>query len=224
MVWTLLASDPACSSVSANAASFSPLAIEREPAGLLFRRPEQDQGPEPDRVVGIDEYGRGGAMAADDFHDPAVTHLREATAPELHGCGHAEDPELGQSLDHRGRDIRLAIDGGGVNVGVRERLDLRDRLLDSRPFVLGQVGVGEERIAPELAPEQRLGEPTGRRTREEQFLRLTDLLGPQSLVVSRRRGTVGCRGRYRHGCGLLPRFRDRNREPRGTISIPLREL
>ncbi len=166
-------------------------------------------------MVGVDEHGRRGAMAADDLHDPAVAHLREAAAAELHGCRHAQDAQLGQSLDHRGRDIGLAVDRGGVDVGVGERLDLGHGLLDRRPLVLGQVGVGEERIAPELAPEQRLGEPAGRGAREEQLLRLADLLGPQRFVVVRRRGTVGCRGRYRHDRCLLPRVRDQIREPRG---------
>ena len=83
MVWTLLASEPACSSVRAKAASFSPLARGGSQRCLLLGRAEQDEGPHADRMVGVDEHRRRGAMAADHFHDPAVAHLREAPAAPL---------------------------------------------------------------------------------------------------------------------------------------------
>ena len=49
---------------------------------------------------------------------------------------------------------------------VGELADRRDRLLDRGPLGLGQLGIGEQRLAAEFAPEERLGEP-GRRRRPE---------------------------------------------------------
>ena len=203
MVWTLLASEPACSSVRANAASFSPRASGGQPARLLLGRAEEDQGPQADRVMGVDEHGRRGAVAADHLHDPAIAHLREPAAAELDGRGHAQHAELGQALDHRGRDVGLAVDRGGVDVRVGERADRGHRLLDRRPLGLGQLGIGEERIAAELAPEQRLGEAGRRRARDQQLLRLADLPGAQGLVALRHRLMLGRRGCRGHGPSLL---------------------
>ena len=66
---------------------------------------------------------------------------------------------------------------------VGERPDGGDGRLDRGPFGLGQLGVGEQRLAAELAPEQGLGEPGRLDARAQQLLRLADLPGPQGLVA-----------------------------------------
>ena len=85
-------------------------------------------------------------MAADHLHDPAVAHLREAAAAPLGGRGHAQHAQLGQAVDHRARDVGVAVDRGGVDV--RRRRTARTAATAAStagPLGLGQLGVGEER-------------------------------------------------------------------------------
>ncbi len=98
-------------------------------------------------------------MAADHFHDPAIAHLREAPAAPFRGRGHPQHAQLGQPVDDGTGNVGVAVDRRGVDVRVGELAYRGDRLLDRRPLALGQLGVREERAAPEFAPKERLGKP-----------------------------------------------------------------
>ena len=191
VVWTLLASEPACSSVRAKAASFSPRARGGSQRAFCSGVPKSTQGPDADRMVGVDEHGRRRAMAADHLHDPAVAHLREPPAAPLRGRGHAQHAELGQPVDDRARDVGLAVDRGGVDLASRRTRAPRRRPPRPSAARLGQLGVGKERLAAKLAPKERLGKPGSFRPREQQLFRLLDLLGPQSRVGRLRRARSG---------------------------------
>ncbi len=56
--------------------------------------------------------------------------------PNSFGAAIPMHAELGQAVDHRARDIGLAVDRRGVDMLVRERPHRRHRFLDHRPLAL----------------------------------------------------------------------------------------
>ncbi len=98
-------------------------------------------------------------MSADDFHHFVITELRKAAAPVFFGDGHAEDAQSGQALDHFGGDVRLAIDGGGIDLLMNELPHLGHGFLDLRLLLFANLRIGENQGRGKLAEKQALGEP-----------------------------------------------------------------
>ena len=83
-------------------------------------------------------------MAADHFHDLAVAHLRKALAAPFLGAAIPNTPKLAQPLNHRPRNVGVAVDRGGVDLSVGELADRGHGRLDSCTLALGQLGVRKE--------------------------------------------------------------------------------
>ena len=83
------------------------------------------------------------------------------------------------SITERGMSASRSIAAASMWVSANSRTAATAASTVGRS-ALGQLGIGEERVAAEFAPEQGLGEPALLRPREEQFLRLLELLGPQA--------------------------------------------
>ena len=105
VVCTLAASEPASGSVRAKAPSLSAVDQVGQPAPLLLLGAEQQQGADADGVVGVDEDGDAGVVAAEHSMTLQVGQLREAAAAELGRRGHAQHAEVGQAGDHLRRDV-----------------------------------------------------------------------------------------------------------------------
>ena len=125
-------------------------------------------------------------MAADRLHDPAIALLREPPPPELGRGRHPQHAQPRQAVDDAPGDVRLAVDRRRVDARLGELPEGGHGLLHLGALRGGELRVGEEHVAPEVAAEERLGEPPRRRLREEQLLRLADLACPLGII--RRRG------------------------------------
>ena len=136
-------------------------------------------------MMGVDEHGRRRAVAADHLHDLAVSLLAESAAAKLHRGGHPEHAQLRQTVNHRPRNIGLAVDLRGVDVRLREDPHGRNRVLGALAGRGVELRIGKEDFAPEIAPVERPGKPAPRGLGKEQLLGLPHLLGEQGLVVGR---------------------------------------
>ena len=146
-----------------------------QPLRLLFFGAEQEQRPDADRMVGVDEDRGRAASRADHFEQAAVAHLREAAAAEFGRRRHAEDAEFRQAVDDVARDIGLAIDALGVEMFVAEVFEVGDRLFDFGSLRSGQLRIRKNPIGDEMAFEQSLGHAGFLRHRPQQFLGLLHL-------------------------------------------------
>ncbi len=143
LVWTLLASEPAWGSVSANAASFRPAIKSGSHCRFSPRSAEQNQGANADALVGIHEDPRRGTMSPDNLHDLAITLLREFLSAEFRRRGHPQHADFRQTVDHLARDVGIAVDRGSIDLFLGELSHLGHRLLND---ILGgrrQFGVWE---------------------------------------------------------------------------------
>ena len=142
-VRTLAASEPASGSVSAKAASVSPVQQRGEPAVLLLGRAEEFERPQADRMMGVDEDGRAAAVGADHLHNAAILLLRETASAIAGRDAHAQHADLPESAHHVVGNQRFAVDAGGVDVIASVLADLVDRALAWRlPVPAGATDTG----------------------------------------------------------------------------------
>lgn len=145
--------------------------------------------------MGVDENGHASVVAAYYFHNFRVSKLGEATAAVFLGRRHAEDAVPSEAGDDFGRYLRIAVDGGGVDmlVGVAANLGHGP----GRLFVLvtAQRGIGEQQRRVETAKEQTFGEAERLWSGEKEFFGLFTLL-------------VDLRGSESHDYGLDKRDRE----------------
>ena len=103
---------------------------------LLLLGAEQQQGADADRVMGVDEDGRRGAVAADHFHDAAVGQSARSPARRILSARvMPSTPSWPRPSMTSCRDLGVAVDGGGVDVFVAETAHLGDRLVGAVPFL-----------------------------------------------------------------------------------------
>ena len=85
-------------------------------------------------------------------------------------------PSFAEAVDHVLRDALLGVDPVGIDLGLQERVDLREQGVGPRRFVGVLLRVGHELVELQPAEEERLDEPhLGRRRRFEQVLGFFDL-------------------------------------------------
>ena len=127
-------------------------------------------------MVGVDKDRRGGTVAANHFHDPAVRQLRKAAPAIRDRYGHAQDAQLSQARDDVGRNLGVPVDGGGVDFLVGKTAHLLDGLGHRLAFFGLEFGIGINLVRVELPEEQAVGKSQPLGPGEKDFFGLFDLL------------------------------------------------
>ena len=127
--------------------------------------------------MGIDEYCRGRAVAADNLHDLGVGQLRQPAAAKFDGCRDAEHTHAAQAIDIFLRDLGIPVNGHGVEMIVNILAHLCRHLLDLGALFGLYLGIRKKQRRSEMAKEQRFGKAQFFRSRKEQFLGLFALIG-----------------------------------------------
>ena len=148
----------------------------REPAALLLRRAEEQQRPDADGVMRIYEHRRGSTARSDLLEHATVGHLRKSAPAEFERCRHAEHAEPREAVNHLARDVRVSINGRGIEFLVEEPAQLRQHGVELLALLRGHRGIGHHPVGGEAAEEQPLRDAEPLRAGEEQFLRVVDLL------------------------------------------------
>src|SRR5688572_29534461 len=99
----------------------------------------------------IDEQGRAAAVPAEHFEQAAVARLRQLEAAATLGEARAQNSELSQSADDIGRDLRIAVDGYGIDLAIA-KLPQFGREIGDLPS-LRQIGIRQEPVVQVLAEE-----------------------------------------------------------------------
>jgi hypothetical protein len=79
-------------------------------------------------MLDVDEDGGRSAAAADLFHHLAIGHLRKTAPADFLRRRHPKHAEARETVDHFARDVRLPVNGGGIEVVVEKCSQPRERL------------------------------------------------------------------------------------------------
>ncbi len=128
-----------------------------KPAPLLLLGPVQPDPLDADRQMGSEE-DRQASVARGDTPGHAVRlSLGEAHAPVFFGYVEPEDPTLGETLEHALGDGRVTIEGGTIDLGVEEPLEVVQIAGEIRRFAGGKLGERKDEIGGDHAAEEGLG-------------------------------------------------------------------
>ena len=104
----------------------------RQPSLFLLARAEQEQRPDPDRVMRVCEHRSRCAPRADLFQNLAVGPLRKSAAAKFLRRRHPEHAVSRQSIDQVLRNIRLPIDRNRVEMFIEKLPNFRERFVQFR--------------------------------------------------------------------------------------------
>ena len=153
----------------------------REPFFLLLFRPEKEKGANSDRVMRVCENRGRGAASTDFLQNLAILHLGKTAAAHFSRCGHAEDADAPESVDHVAGNIRLAIDFLRVEMFVQKDAQLRDGAIDVGLLRVGQAGIRHGPIGHEVPEEKSFCEAKLLPAAKKQLLSLLNLFLPLNV-------------------------------------------
>ena len=139
----------------------------------------------------------GGIVATQDLDDARVSLLRKTLAAKFRRGGHAEDAEFAKTIDHRLRNVLLAIDRRGIDSFVAKLTHLGNGLIDGRLHGRWKLRIRKYVLGAEVPEKHALGEAEVFRTGEQQllglFLLLFELRGGEGHRLGLQR--IGPKGR-----------------------------
>ena len=137
------------------------------------------------------KHCRGSTRATNAAQHAVVTRDAEAKTTMLLGDGHAQDAHIKEALDHPLRDLLLLIDLDGWMFVAQIHIELSEQFLAARVLVGRLSWVREDKVLPEVAPENVLHKAHRCGIWPKHLLRLLNLLAILLRDVLQVLGEIG---------------------------------
>src|SRR3954465_15179834 len=148
----------------------------RQPFLLLCVRSEEQQRPDADRVVRVNEDGGRRTTAAEFLQDYAIRHLGEAVTAKFLRRGHSENSYFAEAVDHAARNVRDAIDLSRIELFIEKLPDLDHGGVELDLLCGRNARIRHDPIRDELTKKKPLRETERLWSGKKQFFRLRDFL------------------------------------------------